>query len=375
MKSPHILYDSQIFDFQKIGGISRYFCEIATRLHYKFNISVLYSENYYLKKYTITKHLYPLPQYLFKRYKSKLLYKNLKYSKKLLKQSSPYLLHATYYEPYFLKYIGNNPYVITVHDMIYEKLPEYFSNNEAEYVIKQKKEVISKANRIIAISENTKKDLVELLNIDQQKIDVIYHGTSMRRCEQYTIKHLPEKYILFVGSRHSYKNFDRFIEAFSLLAQKDSKLHLVCTGNEFSLDEEEKLSKLLIRKKTLQINASDKELSELYTRASLFVFPSLYEGFGIPILEAYACHCPIAISNTSCFPEIAGDAAVYFDPYSVKDIANAIEKIIYSPSKTNELIGKGIERLKLFSWEKAAAETEETYKKTLQEYGWKLVNT
>lgn len=234
----------------------------------------------------------------------------------------------------------------------------------------KKKEIISKASRIIAISKNTKKDLVELLHIDQQKIDVIYHGTSMQRFENKITMQLPEKYILFVGSRYSYKNFNRFIEAFSLLAQKDSKLYLICTGNKFSQGEEDKLSKLHIKNKTLQINASDKELSELYTRASLFVFPSLYEGFGIPILEAYACHCPIAISNTSCFPEIAGDAAIYFDPYSVKDIANTIEAIIYNPQKANELIQKGIKRLELYSWEKTVVETEETYKKAIQGYNF-----
>ena len=89
-----------------------------------------------------------------------------------------------------------------------------------------------------------------------------------------------------------------------------------------------------------------------------------------PILEAYACHCPIAISNTSCFPEIAGDAAIYFDPYSVKDIANTIEAIIYNPQKANELIQKGIKRLELYSWEKTVVETEETYKKAIQGYNF-----
>ena len=118
MKKPYILYDSQIFDLQIIGGISRYFCEIISRLQQPFDISIRYSENYYLKNSTIARHRIPLPQCLFKRYKDKLLHKNFKYTKNKLKTSSPYLLHATYYEPYFLKYIGNNPFVITVHDMI-----------------------------------------------------------------------------------------------------------------------------------------------------------------------------------------------------------------------------------------------------------------
>ena len=98
----------------------------------------------------------------------------------------------------------------------------------------------------------------------------------------------------------------------------------------------------------------------------LFVYPSLYEGFGIPILEAYACHCPVALSNTSCFPEIAGEAAVYFDPYSVDSMAEAIEQVIYNASKRNELIHLGDKRLERYSWEEAAKKTEETYRKALQ---------
>lgn len=114
---------------------------------------------------------------------------------------------------------------------------------------------------------------------------------------------------------------------------------------------------------TIHIKASDQALSELYSRALLFVYPSLYEGFGIPILEAYACHCPVALSNTSCFPEIAGDAAVYFDPYSISSMSEAITKVIYNEEKRSQLIRLGNERLKRYSWEKAAQKTEEAYQK------------
>lgn len=117
---------------------------------------------------------------------------------------------------------------------------------------------------------------------------------------------------------------------------------------------------------TIHIKASDHALSELYSRALLFVYPSLYEGFGIPILEAYACHCPVALSNTSCFPEIAGEAAIYFDPYSVSSMFEAITKIIYNEDIRSQLIRLGDERLKRYSWEKAAKKTEEAYLKAIQ---------
>jgi glycosyltransferase involved in cell wall biosynthesis len=108
--------------------------------------------------------------------------------------------------------------------------------------------------------------------------------------------------------------------------------------------------------------ASDNDLAELYSKAIAFVFPSLYEGFGIPVLEAFASQCPAIISNTSSLPEIGGDAAVYFDPYSIDDMRNQIERVICSSSLQNEMNEKGKERIKLFSWEKCARETMEVYK-------------
>lgn len=360
---PFILYDSQIFDLQRFGGISRYFCEIMRRLSIKKDIAVRYSINYYLTTYRLGQHRIPLPRFIFKHYRKQCQNKNKELCRKLLIQKKKYLFHPTYYEPYFLKYIGENPYIITVHDMIHEKFPSFFS--DAFEVITQKKEVISRANRIIAISENTKKDIIELLHIAPDKIDVIYHSTSMKPFIGKQSLELPNTFLLFVGDRNPYKNFDRLVRVFSKLRAKDEELYLVCTGMPFSKTEKALLDKSNISNKVLQIKATDKLLSELYSRARLFVFPSLYEGFGIPILEAYACHCPVALSNTSCFPEIAGNAGVYFDPYSENSILEAINEIIYNDIKRTELIKKGCERLKLFSWEKATILTEKSYLKAL----------
>ena len=137
-------------------------------------------------------------------------------------------------------------------------------------------------------------------------------------------------------------------------------------GSKLKKDEQDMLIGMGIFEYTIHIKASDQALSELYSRALLFVYPSLYEGFGIPILEAYACHCPVALSNTSCFPEIAGDAAVYFDPYSISSMSEAITKVIYNEEKRSQLIRLGNERLKRYSWEKAAQKTVEAYQKAIQ---------
>ena len=305
-----------------------------------------------------------MPRFLYKRYHAFFKKKNHQLAQKLLTQKERYLFHPTYYHPYFLDLIGDNPYVITVHDMIHEKFTEYVT--DADVTIGHKKEVITKANRIIAISENTKKDIIDIFHIDPNKIDVIYHSTSMKPHTGKNRLQLPENYILFVGDRTPYKNFDRFMEAFSQLRKKDPSLYAVYTGSRLNKEGQQKLKDLGVLEYTLHIKASDKALSELYSRALLFVYPSLYEGFGIPILEAYACHCPVALSNTSCFPEIAGEAAVYFDPYSVDSMAEAIGQVIYNASKRNELIHLGDKRLERYSWEEAAKKTEETYRKALQ---------
>lgn len=362
---PYIIYDSQVFDQQKFGGISRYFCEIISKIQFKYDIAVRYTENHYLSQTKIARNRIYIPHFLFRNYAQKLYRKNRRLTRKMLQTPIPYIYHPTYYDPSFLNYIGNAPFVVTVHDMIYERFSESFSS--AEEIIRQKKEIITKASRIIAISEYTKKDIIEILNIAPEKIDVIYHGTSLKASQKHNLV-LPEKYILFVGDRTFYKNFQSLLEAFSIVHQKNKDLYLVCTGKPFSSSELQQISNLKIASNISQITINDEDLSEIYSRALLFVFPSFYEGFGIPILEAYACNCPVALSNTTCFPEIAGDAGAFFDPHSITSIVDTIMEIISDENKRTKLIQAGQKRLKLYSWEQAARKTENVYLKTLEEY-------
>lgn len=358
-----IIYDCQIFQEQRFGGISRYFCEIIRRLDFNYIIAIKFSTNYYLTNWHLKNSLIPLPRFIFKLYSRFFKKKNYQFTISTLMKEKKFLFHPTYYAPYFLNYIGENPYVITVHDMIHEKLPHLCPAPQT--FLEQKKDIILKANRIIAISENTKKDIIDILGVKPEKIDVIYHGTSMKPfIEKHKLK-LPEKYLLFVGDRTPYKNFQRFMDAFADLHEKDPELYIVYTGSKMRENEVKELSPNILNY-AIHIKASDKELCELYSRALLFVYPSLYEGFGIPILEAYACHCPIAISNTSCFPEIAGDAAAYFNPYSKESICKTIKDVIYDEEKRNKLTQLGNIRLKRYSWSEAALKTQETYKKAIE---------
>lgn len=366
MNTPHILYDSQIFDAQTLGGISRYFCEIIPRMNITYDIGLRFTDNVYLQSRHINRHQFYAPQWIFQKYKQKITRMNQKYSISLMKKRSNYLFHATYYDPYFLSHIGNHPFVITVHDMTYERLPEYFLPREVELIYQQKKTLIDRAQRIIAISQNTRKDLIEIMGADPNKIDVIYHGTDMKPLSSYPSMNLPEKYVLYVGSRYKYKNFYRFVRSFAQLAHKDSHLHLMCTGHPFHDTEFQLLETLNITSRTHCIQASDIELCTLYHQAQAFVFPSLYEGFGIPILEAYTCQCPVVLSHSSCFPEIAGDAGAYFDPTDTNDIASCLAEVLYHPARRKELVEKGNLRRQLYSWEQAAQQTAICYQKALK---------
>lgn len=205
------------------------------------------------------------------------------------------------------------------------------------------------------------------MGVNPQKIDVIYHGTSMMPQQAHPSISLPEKYVLFVGSRYKYKNFVRFVQSFAQIARKNPKLYLICTGAPFDTSELQLIESLNLSQRALSFYANDAELATLYHQAQAFIFPSLYEGFGIPILEAYACQCPVILSNASCFPEIAGDAAAFFDPTDEKEMTSSIEEVLNNPILRNELIEKGQKRLQLYSWDKTARQTEICYQKALSE--------
>jgi glycosyltransferase involved in cell wall biosynthesis len=194
--------------------------------------------------------------------------------------------------------------------------------------------------------------------INEEKISVVYLGSSFTVLE---INKRKEDYILFTGQRSGYKNFESFIKAIApLLLEYD--LRLVCSGQNFNKREEELLNSLNIKNRVTYKYFSDDELKDSYSKAIAFVFPSLYEGFGIPVLEAFSSGCPAVLSKMSALSEIGGEAAEYFDPYSIEDMRKTIEKVITSPSLREQLSYKGKERIKNYSWEKCVIDTDLVYK-------------
>jgi len=363
-----IQFDHQVFSLQNYGGVSRYFYELCKELN-KINdtetyIPLVLSNNHYISDMSITNHTEFMPN---KNFRGKTRLKNTinRLNTQLRFNKFEYnVFHPTYYDPYFLNKIGDKPLVITIYDMIHEKFSEMFPSQE--YSAKNKKILAHKASKIIAISESTKQDIIEILGIDENKIKVIYLGNSMSLSLSKSNIDLPNKYLLFVGYRGEYKNFNRFIDSAAHLLNDDCDLNVICVGGgEFSPSELGKFEKKDISKQLLQFDLDDDSLAYFYNNALAFVFPSLYEGFGMPVLEAFACECPLICSNTSSLPEVAGNAAEYFDPYDVSDMQAVITKVLNDSHLRSELVLKGKNRLPLFSWEATAKKTIELYKSIL----------
>jgi glycosyltransferase involved in cell wall biosynthesis len=354
-----------MFTEQKYGGVSRYFYELVKSLDAQgdasVNIPLVLSNNHYISEKKYTKHIDLLNKHDFRGKLRIFHWINKLNSIREIKKQEFDVFHPTYYDPYFLKHLGNKPFVVTVYDMIHEKFADMFS--ETDQVSQNKKILVEKAARVIAISDSTKKDLIEIWGVDESKIEVVHLGNSMFFSSNFDLDlKVPDKYILFVGGRGAYKNFKRFIRSVSGILKQDKSLSVICAGGgKFSADETELFSSLDIDKQIQQYNLNDDTLAYLYKNAQLFVFPSLYEGFGIPVLESFACQCPLVCSNTSSLPEVAGDAACYFEPYSEDSIKSAVLKVLADKSLQEKMRKKGLLQLEKFSWQQTAMQTKKIY--------------
>lgn len=354
-----ILYDYTCFE-QRIGGVSRYHVELIKNLDKNIYtiLQPLLSNNVYLKEIGHSCiDLFPS----IHSNKKKLVYKQLNQwlSIYYLKFKEYDIFHTTGMNPYFIDKT-DKPVVVTVHDLIHEKYPNLIVKSE---IVKKKREKeLKRADAIICISEQTKNDLLQYHNVDESKISVVYHGANQEIIYKAQTPLYNFPYILFVGERSTYKNFSRLVEAFSLI-EKD--IHLVCTGKAFTTEELSLISKHNVQNRIHNKFVSDEELNNLYCNALAFIYPSLCEGFGLPILEAFRCGCPCAISDILCFHEVADDAALYFDPLNIEDMVNTINLLVLNDSKRNLIKTKGYDRLKKFTWEKCAKSTEQVYSKLI----------
>ncbi len=265
--------------------------------------------------------------------------------------------------------------ITTIHDLTRLKLKEMFPAWIVEHFLSIVKPTVERSDKIITISENTKKDLIDIFNITDEKIKVIYLGVSsdfykvddIQKIRETLDKYnISQPYLLCVStSLGKNKNLETLIRSFKVLKEKYKLDHkLVIAGRKSQ--EYEILYKLVCE---LKIDNSviftdyvpEDELIYIYNGADVFVFLSLYEGFGLPPLEAMACGVAVVVANTSSLPEVVGDAGILVEPYNIEQIVESIYKIISDYEFKKRLVEKGIERVKIFSWKKCAEETINLY--------------
>ena len=363
-----ICYDYQIFAAQKYGGISRYIIEIASRIHEYPDARVQIIAPLYRSLLLHEKRgrLPVVGAYFagdFDRATGFCMKAGKLFNKAISGFYRPEIVHETYYSPIQTLRSGTKT-VLTVHDTVAELFPDPSSRKPGPLPLRQV--AFDRADHLICISHNTQTDLVRIYNVDPAKVSVIPLASSIVPSSRPPIS-LPEPFFLYVGSRWGYKNFLGLARAYREVGLY--KTHkLICFGGDEALTKNETrtLSELGIPLDRCDVvNGNDDLLSRYYAGAVAVIYPSFYEGFGIPPLEAMGCSCPVLCSNSSSMPEVAGDAAIYFDPHDSSSIADALLKVANSSQERERLIQKGRERSRQFSWDSCARETYAVYERLL----------
>jgi glycosyltransferase involved in cell wall biosynthesis len=230
-----------------------------------------------------------------------------------------------------------------------------------------KQRYVESADQVICVSESTKQDLLKVYGLIKAPIHVIHHGVSPRFTpEAPRVDFLPDRYVLFVGHRHQYKDADVLFRAFAKVAEEDSDIQLLCVGgNGLSARESALLEELGIRSRVSQRFLSDELMASAYAHAAIFVFPSHFEGFGLPALEAMASGTPTILARATSLPEVGGDASLYFEPGAAGELAEAIKEVLNDSGIRDALVSKGFERSREFSWTASAQRTADVYAEAL----------
>lgn len=366
-----IAFDHQIFGWQKYGGVSRYIYELAkglsTNSDHQVKILAPLCVNLYIAESPagldiagINVPRLPRSGRAYRAINSLLV-------RPWLRKFNPAIVHETYYSGIRLA-PRQAKVVVTVHDMIHERFSTMFSRTDT--TSREKALAVRRADHVICVSENTRRDLVELFGVSESKTTVVHHGFSLtgpvaQSGESWVPPRRP--YFLYVGNRSGYKNFIGLLQAYAQSKILKDNYDVLCFGGgRLTENERRKIAELGLNQNVVyQRFGSDALLARLYKSATAFVYPSMYEGFGIPPLEAMAFGCPVTCSNASSIPEVVGEAAEFFDPNDSQAMRYAMERVATDSDLRQTLIKNGRERLQLFSWSRCAEETLAIYERIL----------
>jgi len=351
-----ILFDDHIFSIQRHGGVSRCFAEIVTELRARPGVQVVLPFRRAINAHLLDQPDLDVSDFLGGRHfpgkRSLLRGHNKLLVRKALRRGAFDVFHQTFYDAELTGLLHGRPMVVTVHDMAPELMPDSFAHPET--IHPGKRALCGAAAGIVAVSETTKADLVRLYGIDPARVQVVHHGLSQDAVwvpGRPAGVALPDRYLLFVGRRDGYKNFAGAAATLAATLARRPGLHLVCVGGGALGDAERRPfleAGCAGRLHQHTLNAAD--LAHAYAHADAFVFPSLYEGFGLPILESFANGCPAVLSERSCFPEIAADAALYFDPAAPDTLADALDRVLDDAALRARLTDAGRRRVRDFTW-------------------------
>jgi glycosyltransferase involved in cell wall biosynthesis len=358
------LFDHQI-TVQRFGGASRYVVSLLRELNrlpgIRAELAALAHVNGYLRPDDALQALsfrldWPLSGMRFRSALAEPLFRVA------CAMSQPDIVHETLYMPQAESRSRRRPTVTTLHDMILERIPQLFKHPEQQKADRYK--ALRRAQAIICISENTRIDLLSTYPEFDGKAHVVWHGVDPTVSTAPRPADRIRPYLLFVGVRRGYKNFDRLLQAMGQSPELASEFDLVCFGGgTFTAEERAAIARCGLRQaQVVHVAGDDASLAAAYRHATCFVFPSAYEGFGMPLTEAMVQGCPIVCSRASSFPEIAADAAAYFEAEDVDALRAAIESVALNEEWRHTLAARGQARASVFSWQRCARETAAVYR-------------
>jgi glycosyltransferase involved in cell wall biosynthesis len=367
-----ILYDHQVFSLQDAGGASRYHFELIRHLQESTEVEL---------EILLGLNASVMPFAGLQDARTKVFGRRTGSKPGLARYAINELFSAVFaplrgrvdiYHPTLYRaipWVRRRRVVVTHHDCTHERFPQLFSN--AASIVAAKRKLFAQADAILCVSASSRRDLLHFYDVAEHKTHVVPHGFSPLRLppgDRQAIRNAREgpPSLLYVGSRAGYKNFDLLLEAFSRSGMAGSYRLLAIGGGAWSAEEHQRIASLGLSGVVILLpKADDATLARAYRDAALFVYPSLYEGFGFPPLEAMSMGCPVLVNRTSSLPEVCGDAAFYFEAGDAEELSRVLVSTLENAQGLAARRQLGQEQVKLYDWSRTARSTLDVYRAVL----------